>query len=64
MAAYATVSICEDCKIVFPNGAMKVEGDYKEQRGNIKNCTATSRCPECGKEITTLLDTGYWVRVS
>lgn len=64
MATYTTVSICEDCKIVYPNRFINVEGDYKKQREKMKNNVSTSHCPECGKEITTLLDDGYWIRIS
>ena len=64
MAAYVTVSMCEDCKIVFPNGFMKVEGDYQKQRENMKDNVSNSTCPECGKKITTLVDDGYWIRTN
>lgn len=63
MAEYVTVSLCEDCRLVFPNGAMKVEGDYKKQV-QVQGSIVTTRCPECGKEITTLLDNGYWARTN
>ena len=64
MAAYETVSVCEDCKLVFPNRAVKVEGNLKEKRKSFVRSYAKARCPECGKEINTLIDTGYWIRVS
>ena len=64
MGTYESVSFCEDCKLVFRNRAIKVEGDYKQVRKNITNVTAKAPCPECGKEITTLVDTGYWLKVS
>ena len=62
--AYVTVSICEDCKVVFPNRAIRFEGDLQAAKKSVVNVTVASHCPECGKEITTLVDTGYWLRVS
>ena len=61
MEEYETVSMCDDCRIVFPNGAMR-----KDIISPVKlaGLVWKSNCPKCGKEITTLLDDCYWLRVA
>ena len=63
MAEYVTVSMCDDCRLVFPNGAMRVD-ETSNRHLEIRGVVATADCPECGKGITTLVDTGYWAKVS
>ena len=67
MPDYETVSMCDDCRLVFPNRAVRaVAKDSKDRKERIisQQSTITIKCPECGKEITHLLDDCYWVRVS
>ena len=67
MTEYITVSMCQDCKLIFPNDAMKVEGDYKQHIHNktsdAHGCAIKVTCPECGREIETYFDNLYWSRV-
>lgn len=67
MPDYVTASMCDDCKLVFPNGVAKVSAkDHKdrEERFRSHQSTIETKCPECGKKITHLLDDCYWMRVS
>jgi hypothetical protein len=64
MATYVSASVCEDCKIVFPNQAVQVEGNPKWHREKFKLTYAEASCPECEKGCKTSLYAGYWIGVS
>jgi len=65
MPDYETVSMCDGCRIVFPNKAIKsMAKDSKDRKERVKihQSTIKTQCPDCGREISHLLDDGYWLR--